>query len=1451
MKHTKKKRLLAIVLCMILVLSTGIAAFANENVGLQSVACQAATLERVIKNAEGEDVGTLIADIPEGTFLASSSDANIQMDVQADVGADGVLDRVQQQLEANGETGYTLNNYVMADVTFYVNGEKQVPQQPITFTVKGTNLDSQKAVAFSDDRQNNPTFPDVTEVTTEDGSKTLQFTAETTSETVVYGVAEKEEAQTTEPEQEENALEEDENVAVGEVKNVEAVENKEVVEQEIQKAQENDKNMAAVYTAPMVSITESYGKLTAAYSDTNAEVGYVWYRSINGAPETMQIPTQYTSTTGTNLGKDISTDGKELYISLNGGALKYNGNESVIYKVSAYSKADLNEYGLPKDGATALATSDSYSVTGYYEVQNGSFETPVITDLHKNTNNWQFSNENYKALGGAWQTTGTHDASEWSDSEGADIEIVTADKTNSNKDLSGYSWYGTEAAADGNQFAELNCEADGALYQDVLTTPGETLNYQVAHRARGSRIDATAENDTMYVVIMPTQMAIEKGITTQDKVQDVINNRANDTYAGATVVEYTDDDQNWTTHTGVYNVMNSGQYSTRFFFVSGATASGKKTVGNFIDNVKFTRDKLTPAAGTASITVTKTITGLDAEAADALARRLTFKVGDVKTLSYDEMTWSYANGVYRGSAVVNIPENKCGDLQVEESGALDVTGYTRNTSVFVDSTVAGSGITSTTVNVAVGNSKNVEFKNNYTQNGGSGETVESKMLHEKYIKRNADGTYDITLNASGTIGTETNKALVDVVLVVDTSGSMKEKTSSGRNSKTKLEDTKSAINALVDAFNAKSETVDTEYKLVEFNTFAETKTDNWVDGAQLKKTVSNLRATGGTNYDQGLQQGATAINSARTGARKIVIFLTDGEPTFYGTDIGSNGYPAGLGNATSNATLQAALVSAKAVECNDFYAVGVGLSSSINIYTHDGRFNENSYNNIYWNHGGGRCPDKGSKSGNYCILDNISGETLLTYVSSNTSAATKDAINYANSSDLTSKFTSIAGDILNLACTNVTISDTLSKYVDTTTATKLKVNIAKKNTDGSFTTIEGDGREFDLAGGDVYEGSDKIATASYDATTKTATLKFKDNYKFKENYYYYISITNVVPNQTALDEYGKTAYPNVGDNFTDASENRYNAITGGTSSKKPGFYSNSEAKISYKWKDSNVEENYNNPVVQVEQINVSKKWEGISNAKDTVLAQLVDKDGNPVSGRIIKLTSQNNYTGSFIVEEADNYGGVRELKLDDENGTISYENHKYSMVDADGTTTIGNVSYKVTYTNKNNDSYTITNTRNTQKIKILKTRHANGTDDIYLEGAEFTLADSSGKVVKIGINTNGTYISDANGLVLEGDIAYGTYTLTEVKAPAGYTKLTDAVTITVDEKGIKIPDNTNISIKKASDGVYTITVVNNLLYELPHTGGPGIYLFTIGGILLMGAAAWILYKNKCREVLKR
>lgn len=1418
MKSNTKKRLIAFMLCMVLVLSSAISAFADEGT-VHRVPTDTVELSSEIMK-DGVSQGTLFATIPGEAFQSTEENATLQMNLQSETEESTVIENIQNELEARGITEYTIHQTIMGDVSFSVSPEAnaQIPEKPIHFRFENTALDTTHAMGFVYDSSNNTT------TLYELNENTLQFEedVEMKTESIVVGcfdVIEKATNKTTED--------------VTEPENPKAEKNEST-------PQENN-NVQVADTQRTVSITENYGKLTANYSDTTADVGYVWYRSINGADEEQQIPTQYSSTTGTNLGKDISTDGKDLYIALNGGALKYNGNNSVTYKVKAYAKNDLNEYGLPRDGVTALATSSVYNVTGYYEVQNGSFETPIVTDSHQNTNNWQFSNENYKRLDGVWQTTGTHEAdTRWSDEEGADIEIVTTTSGTSLKRYDDrdqrYNWHGDEIAADGNQFAELNCAAAGALYQDVLTTPGEVLNYQVAHRARGSNgNDSSAvEYDTMYVVAMSSDLA--KNITTQAQVLDVVNNK--EKYPGAMVATYTDGDRSWTTHQGTYTVA-SNQYSTRFFFVAGSTASNIDTVGNFIDNVRFTRDRLTPVAGTANVTVTKTITGLSAADAETLANKLSFKVSDVRTLSYNDMTWTYENGVYRGSTIVNIPQDKCGDINIEETGTLDVSGYTRNTSIFVDSTVAGSGITSTNMNIAVGNSRSVEFKNNYSQNGGSGETVESKMFHEKYIKRNDDGTYDITLNASGTIGSDVKKAFVDIVLVVDTSGSM-----DGSN----LTNTKKAINALVDVFDAKKETVDTKYKLVTFSSSAKTKTNDWVNGTNLKKAVKNLSADGGTNYDQGLSQAATAINNSnRENAKKIVIFLTDGKPTYYGTK------PYGYGNETSKKTLEAAVTSAGKISCERFYAVGIGLPNSINIYTHDDeeKWEHGYYTWGRWNQG--TCPDGGTYSNGYDISEQISGLSILERLSGAVTASTKRAINYSNPSDLTGEFTSIAGDILTLACSKVTITDTLSKYVDTTANTKIKVNIAQKTANG-YTNVSGKGREFTLTDGslaasDVYEGTTKIATVSYNKDTKTAALKFEDSYTFKENYYYYLSITNVVPNQTAFDEYQKTAYPNKGDKYTDASSDGYSAVETGTSSEKAGFYSNSAATISYKWKDSNVTENYRKPVVQVEQIRVKKTWVGITDPKDTVLVQLIDKTGNPVSGRILELLPGKNYSGSFTVEEADNYGGVRELKLDDTNGTIIYKGHKYSIINADGTTTIRGTTYTVTYSTSGN-RYTITNTKSAQKIKILKTRHAEGTPDIYLKDAEFTLVDSNGKVVKIGTNTNGTYISDANGLVLEGDIAYGTYSLTEVKAPSGYTKLANPITVTVNDKGITVSGNTNVKVK-TTNNTYVITVANDLLYELPHTGGTGIYLYMIGGMLLMFAAVWILYKSKCKEVLEK
>ena len=82
-----------------------------------------------------------------------------------------------------------------------------------------------------------------------------------------------------------------------------------------------------------------------------------------------------------------------------------------------------------------------------------------------------------------------------------------------------------------------------------------------------------------------------------------------------------------------------------------------------------------------------------------------------------------------------------------------------------------------------------------------------------------------------------------------------------------------------------------------------------------------------------------------------------------------------------------------------------------------------------------------------------------------------------------------------------------------------------------------------------------------------------------------------------------------------------------------------------------------------------------------------------------------------------------------------------------------------------------------------------------------------------------------------------------------YALLNADITITVDQNGVTVSGSEKASVSQEEDGTYTIIVKNDMLYSLPSTGGSGIYWFSICGMLLMMAAAWIIYKNKCREVL--
>ena len=1403
---------------------------------------QEMNLKQDFTDEQGNVVATVSAEIPEGAFqVEESSQITMEVTTLTDTEKTQLENLMKEKIPAEKELG----QYVAYNIRFKVDGTETESLQPIKITMTGdkTQIDDvENATVFYLDPAD-PTVPgdkdeleeiiqrtalikslqeagqsidnidenyDLSDITlgADGAAEKIQLEGRTSA---IYGCYV------------ENTPKED--VTDDGVSDEEPA-GDETVSDEIL----NPATLAADTTGNAVTLNEDNGKLTASYTGGTDNYGFVWYRSINGGEYTAQEPTEYTSNTGKKLGYDIKTDGSELYIALNGGALGYknNGQEntSVKYQVKVFRKSDIGNNGLPTAEATAVTTSREYVVTSYYEVRNGGFETPSMEDY--TGNNQQYTNDDYRSGDGVWQSTGRGN-------NGTSIEIVN---TRQDSFRGSYAWNGTDGAAEGEQFAELNCDADGALYQDVLTTPGETLNYKFAHRARGLYQNSTSESDSMYVLIMSTKLA--QNITTHTQVRNVINNLA--AYPGATVTKYTSDDQKWSRYAGTYNVPEgSDQYSTRFFFVSGDSsevASKNNKVGNFLDDIALTREKLTSVEGTATVTLEKTIIGLKYSEARELAGKLSFQVGG-RTISGADLIWQWSGaadsyGTYTGSIVISIPQDHFGTLTLQENAtsgsSLDVTGYDRNTSLFIDGNNTGSSESGT---VTIGNrdSKTVSFKNVYSvqSGGGGGQEDEKTLSHEKYIKRNSNGTYDITLNASGTVGTHTDKALVDIVLVVDTSSSMK-----GDN----IDNSKAAITKMVQEFN-KKDTVDVRYRLVTFGTDAKIQTE-WVNGNSVNTTVSgiSIKDNQGTNYDKGFQKAKDALAGAREKAKKIVIFLTDGKPTFHGDSWYSyekRYYVAsGRGNNTSINTLNAAYNSAKEIECDQFYAVGVGLETEIKIYNDD---------------------DINHTKDKY-VKEKLSGKQILQGVKNSTNngnGASGEAWNLDKPSELSTKFESIVGKITTLACENVVISDTLSKYVDVTDSSKLHVKIAQKNSNGDFTSKYDE--EFTLNGGTVFLNGTQIATANYNNTTKTATLTFVPTYQLEKDYYYYITITNVTPTEKAFDEYQTgTSYNATGASPSDASANGYYATTGGTSSGNKGFKSNATATVSYTYNNTSHTETYTDPVIQVETIAVEKKWVGID-ADDiknqVVLVQLIDKDGEAVSGKILKLTNNNNFKGSFAVEETNNYGGVRELKQDNQ-GTITYEGKKYSMVDPKGTTTINGNSYKVTYSEYKNEKQTITNTRNSEKIKILKIGTNTG---LKLPGAEFTLKDSKGNLINLGNNTTGTYTSDGNGLVIEGELNTGTYKLEEIKSPDGYVLLPGVITITVssegDNKVTASGPSGMVSVKKSDEGVYEITVKNEVLYNLPSTGHTGIFNILMSGILLMFAGILIIYKMKGKEVLKK
>ncbi len=112
-------------------------------------------------------------------------------------------------------------------------------------------------------------------------------------------------------------------------------------------------------------------------------------------------------------------------------------------------------------------------------------------------------------------------------------------------------------------------------------------------------------------------------------------------------------------------------------------------------------------------------------------------------------------------------------------------------------------------------------------------------------------------------------------------------------------------------------------------------------------------------------------------------------------------------------------------------------------------------------------------------------------------------------------------------------------------------------------------------------------------------------------------------------------------------------------------------------------------------------------------------------------------------------------------------------------------------------------------------------------------------------------------VTFEGLQAGTVYYLKEVVAPGGYLVLPDMIKIEVTgeadgslkavvDDGKYDKDIVGSIQVNDKDDVVEITIINSKIYELPSTGGRGIYWYLTGGILLMLAASLVSYKNKHR-----
>lgn len=735
-------------------------------------------------------------------------------------------------------------------------------------------------------------------------------------------------------------------------------------------------------------------------------------------------------------------------------------------------------------------------------------------------------------------------------------------------------------------------------------------------------------------------------------------------------------------------------------------------------------------------------------------------------------------------------------------------------------------------------------------NGVPDDPTLSAPAREKTVTANGDGTYKVALNVTGAKSAGTGEIVtnqpLDIVLVLDVSGSMAEKIA--WNQPTKIDSLKTAVNNFIKATadeNAKI-TDQSQQNRIALVKFAGTASDNvgndtyWdyrsgrrYNNSQivtnltsnlngLTSTVDSLNAAGATQADYGFQKARVALQNARTDAKKVIIFFTDGQPT------SSNEFEESVANdAVRNAKDAGATV----------YSIGVfGDANPNNTSTSwNNRFNaymhavsSNYPNATAWNNLGNRA-------------DN----------SSYYKAAT-------DADQLNNIFESIRQEITKTAeYADVTIHDKLSSWVvssDGASANGKPAGFTYTKTQHGQTT--------------AWAGAPE-ATVAADGTVSWPVTS--NGGKLEDGVTYTVSF-NVKPTQAAFDEAVKNHKDDAsasGDNNFYTNDNPSATVDYKTvvTSSQGGTTTSDLQKAAYPQKPT--------ITLPVSKITVTKTWsDGNANHENDSVQVQLKQDGNNY-GDAATLNAAGNWTHEFTVpagpeghkytvEETavDGYDASYELAVikDTTTSSVVAENdvkklNLIGLTEQDGTVTI---------TNK--PSYVTLPASNLQVTKEVLGRGASADFTFNLKCEDN--GDAKCENVE-GLTSNGlTATVKQNQLTTSGKTATANFgdSALKFRVPTGNaTQLVYKFNVTEDRTNVPAgwrydgsTKTVTVTIAKNDDGQWAATVNDNnptftnkyvAVSSLPLTGGTTgrdwmVFGGGVGLMALLAAAGYTVWRKR-------